>query len=116
MKASMIRSVPDVDPPASFGVRAVEAIKTCVGAKPLHGGADIVSLLPSPEAIIQDDIYTEREAAHPQWFEQLQDGFGSLGEALFRRIVSEQAGHPLVGREPNRIVLYLQLLGEGGFP
>jgi hypothetical protein len=46
----------------------------------------------------------------------LQDGFGSLGEALFRRIVSEQAGHPLVGREPNRIVLYLQLLGEGGFP
>jgi hypothetical protein len=59
--------------------------------------AHFVSFLAGPEAVIQDDIQTEREAARPQRFEQLQNRLGLLREALLGRIVSKQAGHPLAG-------------------
>jgi hypothetical protein len=68
-EATTIRLVSGVDPRASLVVGALEAIKACTRAESLHKRAHFVSFFASPEAVVQDDIQTERKAARPQRFE-----------------------------------------------
>jgi hypothetical protein len=65
MEDSVIRLVPGVDPLASLIVGAVEPIQARTCAEPLHGRADFVALPAAPETVIQDDIHTEGDTAHP---------------------------------------------------
>lgn len=87
---------------ARLNVRAFYAIENCFSPTTLHDRAGVIPLRPGPETVVENDIEPEAKTPHPNRFQQIKDGLRFLSKYPRRRILAEEARHPLIRRKSDR--------------
>lgn|SRR6185312_7055144 len=68
----------------------------------------MIALRSTPEPVIQNNIDPERQAPQPDFFEKPQHTREGWPKRVRRRVLSEEASHPFVWREPDGVAFNLQ--------